>query len=300
MASQQSQSDNKPKIIGSPENFWLLYPTGYDLTHPATPTSPPIRPSLALATTTSNITIDPAKTALVIIDMQNFFLSSALFNRSPPHAPPCSPGLIAADRLVTHAIPACRKASIPVIWLNWGLMEQDLTAMPPAILASFARKSVGLGGDLGEVNLHLEAKEGEGEGKPIKAGRALMRGEWNSELYPPLAAAVEWDKDVLVHKNRISGFWGGYTAVELVLQTKGVKTLLFAGVNTDQCVAGSLQDAFAKGYDCLMLSDGCATTSPEFAQRCVEWNCERGWGFVLSCEGLREGVERMVGERESA
>ena len=44
--------------------------------------------------------------------------------------------------------------------------------------------------------------------------------------------------------------------------------------------------AFAKGWDCFFLKDGCATTSPEFARQCIEFNNEEGWGFILSCEAL--------------
>jgi hypothetical protein len=46
--------------------------------------------------------------------------------------------------------------------------------------------------------------------------------------------------------------------------------------NTDHCVGGSLQDAFTKGWGCLLLSDGCATTSPIFARQCIEFNCKGG------------------------
>jgi nicotinamidase-related amidase len=88
------------------------------------------------------------------------------------------------------------------------------------------------------------------------------------------------------------GVLGG-TASEEELTSRGIRTLLFAGANTDQCVGGSLQDAFTKGWDCLLLSDGCATSSPEFAEQCIEFNCEEGWGFVLSCEDLAKGVDSM-------
>lgn len=56
------------------------------------------------------------------------------------------------------------------------------------------------------------------------------------------------------------------------------------------CVGGSLQDAFTKGWDCLMLKDGCATTSPEYARQCIEYNCEGGWGFLLTCDQFVQGV----------
>ncbi len=60
--------------------------------------------------------------------------------------------------------------------------------------------------------------------------------------------------------------WGASTLCEEFLEKEGIRTLLFTGVNTDQCVAGTHTDAFSKGYDCILLSDGCGTTSPDFAQ----------------------------------
>lgn len=81
--------------------------------------------------------------------------------------------------------------------------------------------------------------------------------------------------------------------MEEVLNSRGIRTLLFAGANTDQCVGGSLQDAFTKGWDCLLLSDGCATASPVLAKQCIEYNCEAGWDFMLSCEQLSKGIDDM-------
>jgi nicotinamidase-related amidase len=127
-----------------------------------------------------------------------------------------------------------------------------------------------------------------------------MRDQWNSALYPPLdktyQEALHLDngrEDVWIHKNRMSGLWGTVTMCTDFLEKQGIRTLLFAGVNTDQCVGASLQDAFSKGYDCIMLSDGCGTTSPDFAQDCVEYNGAKTWGFVLSCEDLAKGVDAM-------
>jgi hypothetical protein len=66
MASESGQL----KVIGGEKNFWLYSETnGFDLTHPPTPTSP---------STKGLIAIDPIKAALVIVDMQNYFLSPSL------------------------------------------------------------------------------------------------------------------------------------------------------------------------------------------------------------------------------
>jgi nicotinamidase-related amidase len=71
-------------------------------------------------------------------------------------------------------------------------------------------------------------------------------------------------------------------------------TLFFAGVNTDQCVSGTLHDAFNKGFDCLLLRDACGTTSPSFAQQTIEYNCAHGSGFILDCETFQKNIDATV------
>ncbi|KAI1284119.1 Isochorismatase-like protein [Xylaria sp. FL0933] len=278
-------TSHQTKVIGG-KNFWLYSPdSGYDLTHPPTPSSPPIFPRIPLSTTSGAVAIDPSKSALVVIDLQNYFLSPALGRPSE------SVGLAVTGRLLRHAIPACRKAGMPVVWLCWGLTAEDIDDMPPTIVRGFAAdtnfvdgKQIGpLGSDIGPVELE--------DGSTVDGGRVLVRDQWNSALWHQLLDATEKD-DIHVYKNRLSGFWGG-TGVEDVLTSRGIKTLLFAGCNTDQCVGGSVQGAYTKGWDCLLLSDGTATSSPAFAQQDIEYNVASGWGFVLTCEQLAEGVENM-------
>lgn len=81
----------------------------------------------ARETTSDCVTINPAKTTLVIIDTQNCFLSPSLGRPSD------ASGLKVMDTLLEHAIPACWKAGIPIVWLGWGLTEQDIDERPPTI-----------------------------------------------------------------------------------------------------------------------------------------------------------------------
>jgi nicotinamidase-related amidase len=326
---------HRKAVIGNAANFWLYSSkTGFDLTHPETPTSEPISPRLHLKISTTPITISPAKSALVIIDMQNFFLSEA-FGRSK------GAGHAAADQLIKHAIPAARKAGMQVVWLNWGLTDEDLQTMPPAVTRAFgfeavidddgetvadgaddvfAEKLNGVGVDKhghirhqGGHKLLESGKDGriyKGLGSPcgkvklpsgetVEAGRLLMRDTWNAALWHPLDACYQEGKtlshkpDVWIHKDRMSGIWGGSTLCQKFLEKQGIKTLLFTGVNTDQCVGGTFTDSFSKGYDCILLSDGCGTTSPKFAQDCFEFNAAKTWGFVASCEDFFKAAEEM-------
>ena len=339
--------DNAPNqkraLIGKPPNHWLhaASPPEFDLTRPSSPDFPLPSPqdSIKLKTTTTPIIISPSLTALVIIDMQNFFLSTAL-GRSADGA-----GNIAGRNLVETVIPAARKAGIRIIWLNWGLTDAEIDKMPASMQRAFGFEAAlkkeaeakalpaidahgvnqaaaehvmrdknaaldpteltengkpkriykGLGSEIGPVKLD--------DGSTVDGGRLLMRDTWNASLPPYLDAAykeglgLSRKPDAWIHKNRMSGLWGSSTACTEFLETEGIKTLLFGGVNTDQCVGGSLQDAFTKGWDCILLSDVCGTTSPHFAKEMVEFNCARTWGFVSDSKSFQHGVEDMTATR---
>ena len=248
------------------------------------------------------VTIAPAKTAVVIVDMQNFFLSSAL-GRSKD-----SEGLDAEEALLKYVIPRARRLVIQLVWVNWGITDSGLASIPPTVWRNFGydddvkeeihvgeskffnkeRKTDGGLGDLmGKVKLD--------DGSSVDAGRMLMRDQWNTELHAPLARAFNEGAnskvpDVWFHKERISGLWGSSGDLERFLEKQGITTLLFGGVNTDQCVLATLQDANNKGYDTILLEDACGTTSPDFTRKMVHFNCQSTWGFVSSGKALHDAI----------
>ena len=122
-------------VIGTYPNHWLhsSTPPTFDLTRPSPPeyALPSQRESISLITTTTPIIISPPKSALVIIDMQNFFLSTYLGR------PADGAGNKAARQLLEEAIPAARKSGIQIIWLNWGLTDDEINQMPPSTRRAF-------------------------------------------------------------------------------------------------------------------------------------------------------------------
>ena len=90
--------------------------------------------------------------------------------------------------------------------------------------------------------------------------------------------------DIKVDKYRISGFWD--TPLDSILRNLGTKSILFAGVNTDQCVLHSLTDANFLGYGCILVDDCCATTSPDFCTEATIWNVKKCFGFVTGSEAV--------------
>jgi nicotinamidase-related amidase len=143
--------------------------------------------------------------------------------------------------------------------LNWG-NRPDLANMPPNQLHLYKPTGVGIG--LGDPL--------PGSGAPV-----LQKGSWAAAIVEELVPAPE---DLLVDKYRISGFWD--TPLDGILRTMGMRTLLFAGVNTDQCVLCTLQDANFLGYGCVMVTDCCATTSPPFCTEASIFNVKKCFGFV--------------------
>ncbi|KAI1420537.1 isochorismatase family protein [Xylaria sp. FL1777] len=312
----EGSSDNPSHqriLVGSEENTWIWSPDGWDLTRPADPNSDFPGNGVKLDCELVNVKIDPQKTALVIIDMQNIGLHRAL---DPPSAPSMYE---AQDAILQHAIPAARKLGLQIIWLNWGLTEDDLTSMLPAEVRVFAFDLNSEKVDYGFGDRHRDPNDpanfikcGErpnlmklpgtelGEvvldnGSRVNAGRAMMRGTWNTALHGPLADAYEEGKraprpDVWIHKNRNSGLWSEKSAFGEYLTKEGIRTLLFSGVNTDQCVGATLQDAHAQGFDTIMLKDGCGTDSPPYAKASYEFNCARPWGFLTSCKALAKAA----------
>jgi ureidoacrylate peracid hydrolase len=96
--------------------------------------------------------------------------------------------------------------------------------------------------------------------------------------------------EVRIDKYRMSGFWD--TPLDSVLRNLGITTVLFAGVNLDQCVMGTLQDANFLGFDCILIEDCAATTSPDFRREATFYNTKQCFGFVIESEVLGDALAR--------
>ncbi len=86
----------------------------------------------------------------------------------------------------------------------------------------------------------------------------------------------------------MAGFWD--TPLDSILRNLGVTTLLFAGVNVDQCVLCTLQDANFLGYDCVLVEDCAGTTSPAYCSDAVIYNVKQCFGFVTNSQALHDGI----------
>ncbi|KAJ9669313.1 hypothetical protein H2201_000665 [Coniosporium apollinis] len=213
--------------------------------------------------------IDPDKTVLVIIDMQNYFIH--------PHCRDHQAGLAAVVPTL-KVIERCRREGIQVVFLNWGIDEHDLRVMPAAVQRGFCRNLAQQKGYGWHVGLGAELPDGQ--------GRCLFKETWNADIFEPFKAIMT-ENDLCFDKARQSGMSHRDEPLHRYLRESGKKTLLFAGVNTDQCVFGTVTDAYNSGFDCFLLSDctGTMTMIPG-AQEVTEYNIATNMGFVTNSQAV--------------
>ena len=179
------------------------------------------------------LAIDPAQSAIVVVDMQNDFGSEGgMFALG---------GIdIAGNRAViapiARVLAAARRAGIVVIYLKMGF-HPDLS-------------DAGAPGGPNWLK-HLRLRVGEPVTAPDgTASRILIRDTWNTEIVAELAPK---SGDIVLYKHRYSGFYE--TDLDVILKGRSIKNLIFTGCTTSVCVESTLRDAMFRDYTCLLLAD---------------------------------------------
>ncbi|KZT60572.1 Isochorismatase hydrolase [Calocera cornea HHB12733] len=269
----------------APHTQWHEYPSGLiDLSRPAggissSPTGPPLEEGSGCfelrVEGQRRVRVSARAAALVVVDMQNFFLLPSLC--AHPQGLACvSPILTVARHL--------RSMGVRIVWLNWGLDERS--SVPPALEREFKLTARAAGAASAGPGPGPAAAAGFGADLGPALGKLLYKREPNSQLYGPLQAEYEGNsaQDWWVVKERMSGLWGDGGELASRLDAEGRRTLFFARVNADQSVSSTIVDAFALGYDVLALSDCIGTTSPGKAKDQIMFNMLHEYGFVTDSE----------------
>ena len=122
-----------------------------------------------------------------------------------------------------------------------------------------------------------------GIGQDLDNGPVLTKGSWGARMVDELLPYMD-DDDVQIEKVRMSGFYG--THLDQVMRTQGIQTLYFTGVNVDQCVTTTMEDAYFRDYNAVLLEDATATSSPDFCKDAVVFNARNCWGFTMTTEAF--------------
>jgi biuret amidohydrolase len=202
---------------------------------------------------------DPARTSLVIIDMQRDFLEPGGFGAALGNDVSLLRRAIAPMR---RLLEKTRSAGLSIIHTREG-HRPDLADLPPAKKAR-GRLAAGIG-DTGPL------------------GRILVRGEPGHDIIPEL---YPLPGEPVVDKPGKGAFFA--TDLDAMLKNRGIAQLIVCGVTTEVCVNTTVREANDRGYDCLVVADCVASYFPEFQEMGLRMIKAQGgiFGWVAPSEAV--------------
>jgi ureidoacrylate peracid hydrolase len=189
--------------------------------------------------------LDPRRSALLVIDMQNAFVA--------PGAPIEVPAARAIVARINRLAAELRRRGVTIVWVAHENRAdgRDWAGFFDAFVAP---------------------------GRRAEAAAALAAGSKLQQLWPELEVAAS---DLRVGKNRYSALITG--SLERTLKDKGIDTLLLAGTKTNVCVECTARDAMMLDFKVVLLSDCTAALSDEEHRATLE-NVIQQFGDVRAAD----------------
>jgi ureidoacrylate peracid hydrolase len=175
----------------------------------------------------SHDTIDAARAALLVIDMQNYFVAEGF-----PAEVPLARAIVPNINRIARAM---RDAGGLVVWIQ---------TTSKGALESWA-------------NHHTYMLT------PERALKRLAGLDETSDGYKLFPALEPLPIDLRVKKIKYSAFIAGSSDLDMELKRHGIDSLLVTGTLTNVCCESTARDAMMLDYRVVMLSDGNASLTDE-------------------------------------
>ena len=206
--------------------------------------------------------IELSRLAVVIIDMQNAFVSrGGMFDLLGIDIEP-SRRVIQQIRSILEA---ARSRNIKVIHVTHRL-SPDLR-------------------ELGPVSMYFNNRFiRAGREKPEWRDKMILRGTWGAEIVEELQPLAG---EIVIEKPRYSAFAG--TNLDEVLRTFDIRHLIFAGVATNVCVESTIRYAYHLEYFPVLVADASAAAPVERHESSVA-NIKQCFGRVTTTKDVLEAL----------
>ncbi len=189
------------------------------------------------------ITIDPKKTALLIIDMQHVFITR------PTYTDPSE----AEKKEMARWEPFYKKIDEVVIPNN------------EKILAAFREKGM----EIAFAKIQCQKKNGADRSLDQKATGynelLLPPGTPSAEIVPQLTPRED---EIVVTKTTDSALTG--TPLRLWFHNMGIDTVVCTGVLTDQCVSGTVRSLADESFKVWLIEDACMASTQKIQDNELE------------------------------
>jgi len=222
----------------------------------------------ALKARPQDVEIDLARTAIIVVDMQNAYASKGgmLDLGTGIDESRVRPVIEAHQRL----LPAARKAGVKVIYLQFGYKPDLSDAGGPQ--SPNIRKQMA-------IRMIRE--------RPADRDKLIVEGTWGWEI---IDAIRPEPGDLVVKKARYSGFAG--TTLENQLNGLDVRHLMFTGVATNVCVESTAREAYFREFWPILIEDAMDHTGPDFVRQATLYNFESKMGWVTRTDDVLRAFEQ--------
>jgi ureidoacrylate peracid hydrolase len=207
------------------------------------------------------ITIDCAKTAILVVDMQNAFVSQGGYFDA------IGIDISATARIILPCkkiISAGRENGIKIVYLKM-LYNHDLSGKGSEGSPSFIKS---------RISAVLKQR-------PKLKDNLYIDGTWGAEIIEELKPQ---EGDTIINKYRHDGFIE--TNLAHTLRIIGITYLLFVGTATNICVESTLRHAFSLDYFSILVSDAVSPMGPPITQEATIFNVQTIFGWVTTSERL--------------
>jgi ureidoacrylate peracid hydrolase len=221
---------------------------------------------ITLETLPEQIRINPAATAIIVVDMQNAFVAQGGYFDLVGF------NLSATKKIIgpcKEIISMGRKKGMKVIYLQMGY-SPDLSDSGGPNSPSFYKSKA--------LTLMRE--------RPESKDRLQIYGTWGADIIDELKPQ---SGDIIVKKQKHDGFIG--TNLDIILKTYNVKYLLFIGTATNICVESTLRHASSLGYFPILVSDATSPLGSTSSQEAAIFNIRSIFGWVISSEKLLSAIK---------
>jgi len=234
------------------------------------------RGGVVLAARPEPIALDPAMSALIVVDMQNAYASPGGYLDLAGFDVSATGPVI---ERIAQAVAAARAAGILVIWFQNGWDADYVEAGGP-----------------GSPNWHKSNALKTMRRRPEMNQRLLVKGSWDYELVEALRPEPG---DIVLPKPRYSGFYN--TPLDSMLRARGIRTLIFTGIATNVCVESTLRDGYHREYFGVVLADATHQAGPPSLQEGALRNIETFFGWVSDVAALTAALaaERTIAAEQA-
>ena len=211
------------------------------------------------------IEINIPGTTVVVVDMQNAFVSSGGYLDLTGH------DMSAAGRIINPCVAivnTARQKGIKIIYLQ---MVYDL------VLAASAKKD--------SPAWHKSRGLSLADRHPELRDKLPVPGTWGASIISELAPHTA---DVVVSKTKYDGFIG--TSLDTVLRGCNTRYLIFIGTATNICVESTLRHAFSLEYFPILVSDATGQIGPGALQDAAIANIRSHFGWVTTTANLLKAL----------